>query len=96
MSIGADFLIDTSTFDKLQYLTGAGLEFFAGGAVPLRIGYRFDTGRKIHSITGGIGYTSQYVGLDLSLRQQVSTGESKSWDDTLDTRVMGAFRYYVH
>lgn len=96
LSLGADFLIDTSTFDKPQFLTGAGLEFLAGGAVPLRIGYRFDTGRKIHCVTGGIGYTSQYVGLDLSLRQQVATGESKSWDDTLDTRVMGAIRYYVH
>lgn len=96
LSLGADFLIDTSTFGKPQFLTGAGLEFLAGGAVPLRIGYRFDTGREIHCVTGGIGYTSQYVGLDLSLRQQVATGESDSYDSTLDTRVMGAIRYYVH
>lgn len=96
LSLGADFLVDTSTFDKPQFLTGAGLEFLAGGAIPLRIGYRFDTGRKIHCVTGGIGYTSQYVGLDLSLRQQVATGESKDVDSTLDTRVMGAIRYYVH
>lgn len=93
-TVGADFLIDTSTFEKPQFLTGAGLEFLAGGAVPLRIGYRFDTGRKSHAVTGGIGYTSQYVGLDLSLRQQVASGDSR--DETLDTRVMGAMRYYVH
>jgi hypothetical protein len=96
LGIGADFLIDFTTFASTEFLTGAGVEFLAGGAVPLRLGYRFDTGREIHAVTGGIGYTSQYVGLDLSLRQQVATGESDAWDDTLDTRVMGAIRYYVH
>ena len=47
----------------------------------------FDVERELHVVSGGLGYTDQQVGLDLSLRQQVSGGN--------DTRIMGAIRYYV-
>ena len=91
LAMGVDLLTDVSTFDKPQFIVGGGGEFLAGGAVPLRGGYAFDTGRKIHMVSGGIGYTDRQIGLDISLRQQVATASGRD----KETRVMGAFRYFV-
>ena len=44
--------------------------------------------RKLHWISAGLGYTDRWVGFDISLRQEVSGGN--------ETRVLGAFRYFVH
>jgi hypothetical protein len=91
MALGVDFLTDMSTFDKPKFILGGGGEFFAAGSVPLRGGYAYDTGRKIHMLSGGIGYTDRQIGLDISLRQQIATADGRD----KETRVMGAFRYYV-
>jgi len=86
--LGGDVLVDMSSFDKGAVLLGAGAEVFAGAAVPLRAGYSYDTKRSQHTLSLGVGYTDRSVGLDLSLRQDLG-GEG-------DTRIMGAFRVYVH
>lgn len=88
LSLGADTLVDVTSFDKPQLLLGAGIEYLAGSNVPLRLGYRYDTGREDHDVTGGIGYTDRTFGVDLSLRQRVSGGN--------DTRLMAAIRIYIY
>jgi hypothetical protein len=88
LSIGADLLVDLSTYEDAAFIAGGGLEFLAASVVPLRIGYRADLARETHAITAGVGYTDQQVGFDIGLRQNVS-------GDT-ETRVMAAMRYYVH
>jgi hypothetical protein len=88
LSIGADVLADTSTFDKTQLIIGGGVEYLGGNTVPIRLGYSVDLARKEQFLGAGIGYTDQRVGLDLGLRQEVKGGH--------DTRVMGAVRYYVN
>ncbi|MFW5921079.1 MAG: hypothetical protein ACOCUS_04510 [Polyangiales bacterium] len=86
-SIGGEGFADLSTFEDPEVIAGGGMEFFAGGVAPLRLGYRYDSGRGIHSVTGGIGYVDEEVGLDLSLRQAV--------DGASDTRLVAGFRYHV-
>ena len=86
--VGGDVLVDLSSYDKGAVLFGLGGEVFAGQAVPLRAGYSYDTKRSQHTLSVGLGYTDRSVGLDLSLRQDLG-GEG-------DTRIMGAFRFYVH
>lgn len=87
-SLGADMLVDLSTFEEAAFIAGGGLEFLAGNSIPLRAGYRADLAREIHSISAGIGYTDEQVGFDLGLRQDVAGFN--------ETRVMAGMRYYVH
>ncbi len=88
LSVGADVLMDLSSFSTVQLTAGGGLEFLAGESVPLRIGYSADLARGVHALGVGVGYTDQRVGLDLGLKQELSRGH--------DTRIMGAIRYYVN
>lgn len=86
-TVGVDFLSDMTSYDKPTYTVGGGGEVLLGNAVPLRGGYAVDIERALHMVTGGIGYTDRSVGFDLSLQQQVKGGD--------ETRIIGAFRYYV-
>jgi hypothetical protein len=87
-TLGADVLLDLSSFESAAVTAGGGLEVLLGQIVPLRIGYAFDVERELHTLSGGAGYTDRSVGFDLSFQQQVSGGS--------ETRIIGAFRYYVH
>jgi hypothetical protein len=85
--IGSDSLVDLSSFGKARPVIGAGAEYLADPGIPLRLGYSYDTGRKIQRLTGGIGYTSQSFGLDVSLQQAIKGSD--------ETRVMAGLRIYV-
>ena len=87
LTIAADVLGDLTTFVNPEILVGGGAEFLAGGIVPIRAGYRYDSGRAIHSVTGGIGYVDQSFGIELSLRQDVGGPEN--------TEVLLGLRYFV-
>lgn len=86
-TIGVDFLADMTSYDSPTYSIGGGGELLLGNSVPVRAGYMVDVERALHMVTAGIGYTDRMVGFDLSLQQQVKGGEQ--------TRILGAFRYYV-
>ena len=85
--LGADMLVDLTSYDSADFIVGGGLEILAAQTVPLRAGYSYETQREQHTLTFGIGYTDRAVGFDLSLRQQLG--------GLGDTRIMGAFRIYV-
>lgn len=87
LTLGADALVDVTTFDTAAVIVGGGAEYLAGGNVPLRLGYRFDEGRDEHALSGGLGYVDDIVGADLSLRQQFLGGS--------DTTIMLSLRYFV-
>jgi len=87
-TLGADVLVDLSTFEEAQILTGGGVEYLAGGQVPLRAGYRYDRGRHLHSLTLGVGYVDQKVGVDLSFTRDVRGGDA--------TEFLAAVRYFVN
>jgi hypothetical protein len=88
LTVAADVLVDLSRGVGGAPLTvGGGVEWLTGGHVPLRVGYAWDELRRLHMITGGLGYVDQKVGLDVSLRQDVSGGR--------DTQLFASFRYFV-
>ncbi|MCA9601246.1 MAG: hypothetical protein KC417_04450, partial [Myxococcales bacterium] len=87
LSFGADALTDTTTFDKAKVLTGGGVEYLAAGQIPIRAGYRFDSGRETHAITAGIGFVNESMGLDFALQQLVKGGNN--------SELLFSFRYFV-
>ncbi|MFZ1865967.1 MAG: hypothetical protein WAU39_17230 [Polyangiales bacterium] len=69
--LGGDVLVDLTTFDKTELIAGGGLSYIAGELVPLRIGYRRDSGRDLNQITAGIGINKGKIGFEGSLRQDL-------------------------
>lgn len=72
-SIEVDGLAD---FDSWTTVTGrfmAGGEYLVANKVPIRIGYQYDQGANVHSVSGGLGYVSTEVGVELGLRRTLST-----------------------
>jgi len=88
LSVGADFLADITTFDTVEYLAGGGVELLIGESVPIRLGYRHDTGRELGRVTGSIGYIDQSFGVDLAFQQAV-TGHEEG------TQILVSIRYQV-
>ena len=89
---GADVITDMTSFEKPGITLGVGGEYLGGNTIPVRAGYFGDLARKIHGIGLGIGYTDQQLGLDIGLRQELDRpGPAK-----VETRIMGAVRYYVN
>ena len=66
---------------------GGGLEWLAGGRVPIRLGAVWDSGRPGTYVTTGLGYTSTSFAIDLSYRQQVSSG--------IDSRLVLGLRVFL-
>lgn len=91
LTLGADMLVDLNRhayFEGGKLLAGGGIEYLAGGALPLRFGYRFDQGRDQHAITGGVGYVEERFGALFSMRQTIS-GQS-------ETTLIFAAQFFVH
>jgi hypothetical protein len=86
LSIGGDVLFDLTTVDSAKPLIGGGLEYFTGQA-PLRLGYLFDGVRQAHAVSGGVGYMTQVLGLDIGVRQYVS--------GINDTLIMASIQYFA-
>jgi hypothetical protein len=57
---------------------GPGLEFLAGGKVPIRAGVVYDSGLPGTYLTAGLGYISPQFGVDLSYRGKVQGGEENT------------------
>lgn len=74
--IGADVVLDTTTYGepKLRFMGGA--EFLAANMISIRAGYRFDDGQQSHAISTGLGYVDKRFSVDASLRRTVSGPES--------------------
>jgi hypothetical protein len=90
VSLGGDVLVDLNQhekFDGPKPIFGGGIELLVQLVAPLRLGYQYDTGRKQHAITAGIGYVDQRFGALLSLRQLVG--------DYKDTMLFSALQYFI-
>ncbi|NOY90603.1 MAG: hypothetical protein GXP55_05280 [Deltaproteobacteria bacterium] len=88
LSLGADLLADITTFDTVEYLVGGGVELLIGDSLPIRVGYRHDTGRGTGRVTGSIGYVDRSFGVDLAFQQTV-TGKEPG------TQLLVSIRYQV-
>ena len=70
-SIGGDMLFDFTTFDRTKLIAGGGVSYTAAEMVPLRFGYRRDSGRNLNQITAGAGFNKGKVGAEVALRQDI-------------------------
>ena len=87
-TVGGEILFDTTTpTSSLGAFGGGGVEWLAGGSVPLRAGYVYDHVRRVHTVTAGLGYVDPKFGVDLGLRQDAVGASS--------TTLMLSARYYV-
>jgi len=71
LGVGTDLLVDLSTFSSAQVIAGFGVEYTAADMVPIRLGYRRDRGRELHTLSLGVGYIADKLGVDFSLRHDV-------------------------
>lgn len=90
LGIGTDLLVDLSTFSSAQVIAGFGAEYIAGELVPIRLGYRRDRGRELHTLSLGVGYIADKFGIDFSMRHDVRARQQ----DRL-TELLVTFRYSV-
>jgi hypothetical protein len=67
-----DGVADFTTWGETSYRAMAGAELLFAGSVPLRIGYRFDTGADSHAVSAGVGYAQKTFAANASLRRVVS------------------------
>lgn len=86
-TLGGDILVDVSTFDKSELIAGGGVSYIAGEMVPLRIGFRRDSGRDLNQMTAGLGFNKGKIGVEGALRQDL--GGRK------ETYLVFMFRYVV-
>ncbi len=86
-SVGVDAWAEWNEDASARMVLGGGVEYFAGAAVPLRLGYRYEGNGARHYLSGGIGYVESRVAVDVSLRQGVQNDSG--------TELALAFRYHV-
>lgn len=86
-SVGGDILFDFTTFASTKLIAGGGVSYIAGEMIPLRLGYRRDSGRGLNQMTAGVGFTKGKVGIEAALRQDI--GGLKKTD------LLFMFRYAV-
>ncbi len=90
LTLGMDVMFNvTRNTPGAPFLIGGGLEWLSGAAIPVRVGYAYDELSRGHFVTGGLGYVDQRMGVDLSLRQQVSGETSNA------TYLLLSVRYFV-
>lgn len=71
-SIEVDGLADLTSYESAKARLMGGGEVLVADHVPIRLGYRFDQGPKIHSISAGLGYIGTEFSAELSVRRSLS------------------------
>jgi hypothetical protein len=71
LGLGADVLVDLSTFSSPRVIGGFGVEYTAADLIPIRLGYRRDGGRNLHTQSLGTGYYDSKLELDFALRHDL-------------------------
>lgn len=87
LSFGGDILVDFTTFERNEIIAGAGVSYIAAEMVPLRIGYRRDSGRDLNQITAGLGFMKGKIGFEGAIRRDL--GGNK------ETYLVFQFRFVV-
>lgn len=86
-SLGADVLVDLTTFEKSELIAGVGASYTAAEMIPLRLGYRRDSGRGLNQITAGAGYSKGRIAFEAAIRQDIGARK--------ETYLIFMFRYVV-
>jgi len=70
--IEGDVVFDFTTWDETTVRVMGGAEYLVAGAVPLRVGYRYDDGLESHAVSAGLGYVDRSFSADAAVRRIVS------------------------
>jgi hypothetical protein len=76
-SIGVDGIADLSSWStpgamKPTARLGAGAEYKIAGIAPVRVGYRFDEGNKLSTLSVGSGYVGSQLAVEAALKRTVA------------------------
>jgi len=72
-SLEVDGIADFDSWSATTARIMAGGEYLVANKYPLRLGYRYDQGAGVHSISGGLGYVSTEMSAELAVRRTLST-----------------------
>lgn len=87
MILGFDTVLDFGTTDEVKPIYAVGVEYYLMGLVAIRAGFEIDKVVDDKSVTFGLGYVSQFWGLDLSSKISV--------DDEDDAMVLTHLRIFL-
>jgi hypothetical protein len=71
-TLEVDALADFNSYEATSGRFMLGGEYLVGQHVPLRLGYRYDQGASLHSLSGGLGYIGNEFSIEASLRRSLS------------------------
>lgn len=72
LSLEVDGIADLSSWGKPTARFMAGGEYLVGDHVPIRLGYRFDQGAKLHTLSAGLGYISPEFSIEGTVKRSLS------------------------
>lgn len=72
-SIEADGIADLNSWDKPTARVGLGAEYVLATVVPIRAGYRFDQGAKLHTVSLGTGYVGSIFSVEGTVKRTISS-----------------------
>jgi hypothetical protein len=67
-----DGLADLNSYSSVKARIMAGGEVLIADHFPIRLGYRFDHGAKLHALSAGLGYVGKEFAIEASLRRTLS------------------------
>lgn len=72
LSIEADGIADLTSWGKPTARLGVGGEYLVADHVPIRLGYRFDQGAKLHTLSAGLGYIAPEFSIEGTVKRSLS------------------------
>lgn len=71
-SIEADGIADITSWNKPTARIGLGGEYVIAQVVPIRLGYKFDQGAKLHTLSVGTGYVGPVFSAEATVKRTIS------------------------
>lgn len=71
-SIEADGIADLTSWNKPTARVGIGGEYVIASVVPIRLGYKFDQGAKLHTLSAGTGYVGPVFSAEATVKRTIS------------------------
>jgi opacity protein-like surface antigen len=72
LSLEGDAIVDLTSWGKTTARFMAGGEYLVADHVPIRLGYRFDQGAKLHTLSAGLGYIASEFSIEGSVKRTLS------------------------
>ncbi len=72
LSLEVDGLADFNSYTSTSARVMAGGEYLAADHFPIRLGYRYDQGAKLHALSAGLGYIQNEFSVEASVRRTLS------------------------